>query len=168
MLEIERKFLVNHLPDLEGVDNSDLLQGYLSISPEVRIRRDGNTFYLTKKSDDLLAREENEVEIQSDAFNILSSVVVGNLISKRRYRVPISSSLIAELDVYHEQLSGLVTVEVEFSSEEESASFIKPEWFGEEITFDKRFKNKALSQLDSISSLIDKKLETKALVKKDV
>ncbi len=168
MLEIERKFLVNYLPDLDGVDNSDLLQGYISLSPEVRIRREDNFFYLTKKSDDLLAREENEVQIDSIAFRILESAVVGNLISKRRFRIPLDSSLVAELDIYHEQLEGLVTVEVEFSSEEESQSFAKPPWFGEEITLDKRFKNKALSQLDSISSLINQDYNLKTLVKKDV
>ena len=52
----------------------------------------------------------------------------------------------AELDVYHGELTGLVTVEVEFSSLEEAESFSPPAWFGEDITEDKRYKNKNLAR----------------------
>lgn len=168
MAEIERKFLVKELPDLEEMDYSDILQGYISISPEIRIRRDGEMFYITKKGDGLLVREEKEEEISATVFEILEPLVVGNLISKRRYRIPISTSLIAELDIYHSQLEGLTTVEVEFPTEEAASNFLKPSWFGEEITFDKRFKNKSLSQLDLITSLLSMESDVKSLVKKDV
>lgn len=168
MAEIERKFLVKELPDLQGSTSSNLLQGYISINPEIRIRRDGKTFFLTKKGDGLLVRDEQEVEITKETFDILSSVILGNIISKRRYRVPIGESLTAELDIYYENLAGLMTVEVEFPTEEEASSFSKPTWFGEEITLDKRFKNKSLSQLDSIDELIEIDSDDKTLVKKNV
>lgn len=168
MAEIERKFLVKELPDLQGSTSSNLLQGYISINPEIRIRRDGNSFFLTKKGDGLLVRDEQEVEITKETFDILSSVILGNIISKRRYRVPIGESLTAELDIYYENLAGLMTVEVEFPSEESAANFFKPEWFGEDITLDKRFKNKALSQLDSIDKIIESDSNNRTLVKKNV
>lgn len=168
MAEIERKFLVNCLPDLQGSTCSNLLQVYISINPEIRIRRDGENFFLTKKGDGLLIRDEQEVEITKEVFDILSSMILGNIIQKRRYRVPIGESLTAELDIYYENLIGLMTVEVEFPTEEAAASFSKPVWFGEDITLDKRFKNKALSQLDSIDKLIDINSDTRALVKKNV
>lgn len=168
MAEIERKYLVKSLPNIEDTLNSDILQGYISLDPEIRIRKDKDKYYLTKKSNDLLVREEIEEEITKNIFDILRFAVSGNLIRKRRYRIPLEQNLVAELDIYHDNLEGLLTVEVEFSSSEEALEFIKPEWFGEEITFDKRFKNKALSQIDSISSLIDNMKDVKSLVKKDV
>ena len=48
-MEIERKFLVKELPDLMGVKYSEIEQGYFSISPEKRVRRRDDRFYLTEK-----------------------------------------------------------------------------------------------------------------------
>ena len=44
-------------------------------------------------------------------------------------------------------------VEVEFPDEESAKAFNPPEWFGEEVTFDDRFKNNYLATIDSISQL---------------
>lgn len=164
MAEIERKFLVEYIPDLEGASSRNILQGYINLSPEVRIRKDGINFYLTKKSDDLLVREEMEEEISFKVFEMLKYAIVGNLISKRRYVLPLDEKLSAELDIYQGLLEGLFTVEVEFPSVDEAASFVCPDWFGEEITYDKRYKNKNLANINSLDDLKD----NKKLVKKDV
>ena len=50
-MEIERKYLVLHLPGpLESYPCRILEQGYLNTSPVVRIRRDNDRYELTYKS----------------------------------------------------------------------------------------------------------------------
>ena len=46
-----------------------------------------------------------------------------------------------QLDVFDEPFAPLMIVEVEFPSMDAASSFIPPEWFGEEVTHDRRFKN---------------------------
>ena len=47
-IEIERKFLPPALPDgLERYPHKEFLQGYLSTSPTVRVRREGEAYVLT-------------------------------------------------------------------------------------------------------------------------
>lgn len=49
MLEIERKFLVNEMPDLSQIASDEIVQGYLSFNPEIRIRIKGQNIILPKK-----------------------------------------------------------------------------------------------------------------------
>lgn len=80
--------------------------------------------------------------------------IQGKLIEKNRYDIPLYDGLIAELDIYHGDLEGLIIVETEFKTEEQADSFIVPDWFGEEITENKRYKNKNLARLENVQDLI--------------
>lgn len=154
-MEIERKFKVSSLPSgIEGYTNVHIRQRYLSFgdgeSPERRVRhacKDGkDVYYLTEKSEGLLARVENEREISSEEYASLCADALTDDVRKTRYYVPLDGDLTAELDVYEGDLSGLVTVEVEFESIEEARGFAPPEWFGDEVTEDKAYKNKSLAR----------------------
>ncbi len=146
--EIERKFLVKEMP--EGLDSfpaSEISQGYLAVTDdgtEIRIRRKGTKYYETAKSGRGLSRKEAEVEIGEKAFRSLWPLTGGKRIGKTRYEIPYGG-LVIELDVYSGSLDGLVVAEVEFASEEDSARFTLPDWFGREVTDDKRYANKSLS-----------------------
>ena len=49
-MEIERKFLIDHLPDDIGdYPSLEYEQGYLSTAPVVRVRREGDDYVLTYK-----------------------------------------------------------------------------------------------------------------------
>lgn len=85
-----------------------------------------------------------EIEIDEDQFNALWNATEGKRIEKTRYEIPHEDGVI-ELDVYHGGLDGLVTAEMEFDSEEKSDKFSPPEWFGEEVTGDKKYKNQQLA-----------------------
>lgn len=147
IMEIERKFLVSTLPDLNNVIFNELKQAYLSFEPEVRIRSlDDSLFYLAEKSTGDLSRSEIEPQINGVTFQILTSLVQGRIISKTRYYVSLNNNITAELDIYHGELEGLVTVETEFKSEKEANEFVVPNWYGREITYDKRYKNKNLAR----------------------
>ena len=58
---------------------------------------------------------------------------------------PLADGLKAEVDFYRGDLDGLCTVEVEFPSAAAAAAFAPPDWFGTDVTSDKRFKNQNLA-----------------------
>ncbi len=153
-MEIERKFLVKKLPNnLKNYKSKEISQGYISdINPTIRIRKQNDQHILTIKSVANVAKnkqhlinEEIEFEISKDKFENLSTKVDNNFIEKTRYFIELSDH-IAELDIYHNDLSPLVTVEVEFKNEASALDFKPPEWFGIDVTKDIRYKNFYLSQ----------------------
>jgi len=144
-MEIERKFLLGEIPDLTNTAYTEISQGYLSYEPEIRIRKDSDKFYITKKSEGNLAREEEELEISNELYNILKNLIDGKEIKKTRYYINVGK-YIAEINFYHEELEGFSMIEVEFPNEEEANSFLIPTWFGEEVTHLEEYKNKNLAR----------------------
>ena len=147
-MEIERKYLIDQIPfDLSEYPSRKIEQGYLCTEPVVRIRRDGEDYYLTYKSKGLMVREEYNLPLTAESYEHLKEKADGNVIRKRRYRIPFSSRLTIELDIFEPPFSGLVLAEVEFDSEEEANSFLPPDWFGEDVTWSSRYHNSTLSSL---------------------
>ena len=149
--EIERKWLVNDKVVPKDLFQSPFFridQGYLEVlyseNGEVRIRRKGDRYFLTLKKGEGVKREENEVEIPYETYNLLLSLPNLNKIEKICYEIPDGKHTI-ELDIYTGNLEGLATAEVEFENILESQSYIPPEWVGREITEDKYYKNKTLA-----------------------
>lgn len=143
-MEIERKFLVQSLPTLEGFENDEIIQAYISINPEIRVRKKGNKYYRTEKGEGTLMREENEWEITKEQYLDEIGKSEGRIIKKTRYYIPCGKHTI-ELDIYGGRHTGLVVCEIEFESESDASSFVAPEWFGKEITYDISFRNKILA-----------------------
>jgi adenylate cyclase len=144
-MEIERKFLVERLPDDLGGRARRIDQGYLALDEhtgaEVRLRRHGHELSLTVKSAGGLARVEEVLPLDESMFHSLWPLTEGRRVEKTRHELPGG----VEVDVYDGALAGLVVAEVEFGSEEESGAFEPPEWFGAEVTDDPRYKNRALA-----------------------
>jgi adenylate cyclase len=147
--EIERRFLVEHPPEhLDVYKADDIDQGYLALTDdgvEVRVRRYGGRAFLTIKSGGDRARLEEEIEIDERRLRSLWPLTEGRRIQKTRYLIPTADGLTIELDVYHNQLAGLVTAEVEFESADVAVAFSPPAWLGREVTHDARYKNKRLA-----------------------
>lgn len=139
-MEIERKFLIKELPDLTKFENKHITQGYLNTNPVVRIREDGDKYYLTYKGKGLLAREEANLPLTKEAFEHLIVKSDGKIIRKTRYLIPLDPYTI-ELDVFEGDHAPLIMAEVEFPSIEEANAFVAPEWFGEDVTQDSRYHN---------------------------
>lgn len=146
--EIERKFLIRQLPQdlLAGIDGEKIRQGYLLIEAEreLRIREKGNRHWMTSKSGHGLERQEDEQEISAALFDMLWPLTAGRQIEKTRFRVG-CSGLTLEIDIFSGQLAPLVLMEVEFSSVEESRTFIVPDYSASEVTDNKSFKNSSLA-----------------------
>lgn len=152
--EIERKFLVKteYLPDLNIYPRAYIVQGYLSLTPVVRIRVEQKlkspdysewveTAYQTTKGPGLVSRKEFEYEIPvADAREMLM-LSKTLLIHKTRHLIPYKYSNF-EVDCFDWPHRGWLA-EVELSSEADPVSF--PEWLGEEVTKDGRYSNTSLA-----------------------
>ena len=146
-MEIERKFVPVKLPDnLESYPHTRIEQGYLCTAPVVRVRRDGDSYYMTYKGGGMMAREEYNLPLDADSYAHLLQKADGNIITKRRYLTPFHAYTI-ELDVFEGLFEGIVVAEVEFPSIEEAESFAVPKWFGEDVTYDGRYHNSAMSRM---------------------
>jgi len=96
---------------------------------------------------------EVELPLTETAYQTLKAKTDGNMIYKTRYLIPCQDGLTIELDVFEGLLSGLVFVEVEFSDIKEAKEFVPPDWFGKELSEDKRFSNYHLSKLSGYAEL---------------
>ena len=149
MLEIEKKYLVDRVPDnLEQYTSFSIVQAYISKMPTIRIRQKDSEYWLTVKERGHISRQEFEMQISLEEFQNLSEKIDGHSVKKTRYMIPLDGGLVAELDIFEERLQGLTTVEVEFSSESECDQFIPPDWFGKDVSIDNYYKNSQLSTLD--------------------
>lgn len=147
-MEIERKFLVakENLPaPLERFSYHEIEQGYLCVNPVVRVRRQDDTFFLTYKGKGMMVREEYNLPLTEEGYDKLIGKIDGRIIQKKRYLIPLNEKYTAELDEFKGDYEGLWMAEVEFENEEEAGKFIAPDWFGTEVTYDKRYHNSYMS-----------------------
>ena len=147
-MEIEKKFIPTNLPeDLDSYKHYKIEQAYLNTAPVVRIRKQDDDYFLTYKGSGMMAREEYNLYLNKESYNHLLTKADGNIITKTRFLIPIHDGLTAELDIFEGKFAGMLLVEVEFESVEQANSFVPPEWFGDDVTNDKRYHNSYLSKL---------------------
>lgn len=146
-MEIERKFLINRLPeDLDSYPFRFLEQAYLCTEPVVRVRRSDDTYTLTYKSKGLMSREEYNLPLTKESYEHLKQKADDNVIRKKRFRIPLPNNLTIELDLFDAPFEGLILAEVEFTSEEQALAFLPPDWFGKEVTWSTEYHNSTLSR----------------------
>ena len=171
-MEIERKFTVKRLPEnLEKYEKKEIEQAYLSTGAYgtvLRVRKSNEDYILTYKSKQGLfgkeskaARvcEEVELPLTKDAYLHLKEKADGQVIAKTRYLIPIEYDRKIELDVFHGYLEGLVFAEIEFESEEAAEEYQMPEWFFEDVTFDRRYSNAYMTRFKSLTELLSSSAE---------
>lgn len=145
-MEIERKFLIDRLPeDLTRYTCHNIQQAYLCTDPVIRIRRQDDDYILTYKSKGFLAREEYNLPLNQESYRHLLEKADGIILSKKRWLIPLQDDLTAELDVFAAPYEGLYLAEVEFPSKEAAEAFTPPSWFGEEVTYSPLYHNSTLS-----------------------
>lgn len=164
-MEIERKYVIDgpeKLPENYGkYPACSIEQGYLCTAPVVRVRREGEEYYLTYKGKGLLAREEVNLPLTEEAYRHLIAKADGIVLRKKRIRIPlaegygrtqegmvqeeINTDLVIEVDIFEGEYEGLILAEVEFPAIEEAERFSPPEWFGRDVTFSGEYQNSRLS-----------------------
>lgn len=170
--EIELKFEVVDFPVLNSthfIEIYKILQYYIYKDSFSAIRKrsilnvkskEQKYIYTVKTKGDLTTDTsiyEIETEITKEQYDGIKDNL-HHLVEKYRINIPIDNGLIAELDIYYGTLDGLLTVEVEFPNESNMADFIKPNWFGNELS-KKQFSNAKLSKMsrDEFLTLLDEK-----------
>lgn len=146
-MEIERKFKVEKLPNLQNVKKAKIIQAYLNTDsePTLRIRKYNDEYLLTykysKKDNEINVCNEVELPITEECFNNLLTKIEGNIIEKTRYFINE-----IELDIFEGKYEGLILAEVEFESIEDANRYNKPNWLGEDVTKDKNYRNSYLAK----------------------
>lgn len=158
MKEIERKFILKKIAfSLFAIEKIySIEQYYTSINPEIRLRKitdyenKSTKYYLTQKDEENLAREEITKEVPESFYLNQKKNKIGNEIHKLRYVVKLEDGTIAKIDLFTNY--NLNIAEVEFNSEEEANNFRPPKWFGKEITYNLKYKNKYIT-LEGVDAL---------------
>lgn len=153
-MEIERKYTIKELPaNLDSYPCHLIEQAYLNTKPVVRIRKEDNDYYLTYKGSGMMAREEYNLPLNEESYYHLREKADGIVITKKRYVLPLAdfqpdnqNKLFIELDIFEGKLAPLIIAEIEFPTEEMANSFIPPEIFAEDVTFDPKYHNSNLSK----------------------
>ena len=147
-VEIERKFLVKADLWRKPAGGVRYRQGYVPTKngTTVRVRIAGDRGFLTLKDHAVgLTRHEFEYEIPvADAEALLDTMCTKPQVEKIRYRIPATEQgLVWEVDEFLGENAPLITAEIELPSE--STSFSKPDWVGDDVTEDHRYKNNNLA-----------------------
>ena len=151
--EIERKFLVNTFPRNNLVEEFSLIQGYISIDPEIRISKSitVSTDYkvsishsLSIKSNGDLFRDEIKIRISDHAFNKLSDFIKGKFIFKIGQANMIRDHHISSAIVYMNSKEILKYSEVEFDNISAAKNFKWPikTIKAKDITYNPEYKMK--------------------------
>lgn len=128
-MEIERKWLTQGWPQGQPDRVIEMEQGYISVSPTVRIRSHRETgkadrYVLCFKSKGGLVRQEIETDIDKALFDQLRDFIGKPLVKKvqRRYNLP--GGLVLEANqVDPGQPTGFFYAEVEFASEADALAW---------------------------------------------
>lgn len=143
--EIEKKFLVTNEEYKSSSKKALFRQGYLSVDYEriVRVRSyNGKGFITIKGKTKSCSRDEYEYSIPvEDAERMLDSLCVRPIIEKIRYFLTFEGYKWV-VDEFLGVNKGLVTAEIEL--EHENQKFLKPNWIGNEITYDIKYFNSNL------------------------
>ena len=112
----------------------------------------GDVFILTVKENlskgragEAIHNREEEFFLSVDSYERMKSKCEGRPVLKTRYKIPLEGGLTAELDIFHGVHEGLRLVEVEFPDTQVSEAFTPPDWSGEEVSADRRYRNSWLA-----------------------
>jgi len=170
-MEIERKFTLKSLPEnLQEYPFRHIEQAYLNTMPVVRVRKENSEYYMTYKGSGMMARQEFNLPLNEESYYHLREKADGNIISKKRYLIPLKNpgfkegfptppddyTLTTELDVFDAPFAPLTMAEVEFGSKEAAEAFVPPEWFDQDVTYCKEYHNSYMALLPDPSVMAQK------------
>lgn len=143
--EIERKFLLDKPIPWDLGEQKLIKQGYIFLSKNkhLRVRIIDHSAFLCLKFTKNKTRDEYEYEIPLlDGLEMMSkcTYVVEKI---RNVMHPIGNRYTIDIDTYP---NGLIVAEVEFKTIEDSESFSPLDWFGEEISGNKKYSNITLAK----------------------
>ncbi|MFA4930994.1 MAG: hypothetical protein WC570_03980 [Patescibacteria group bacterium] len=140
MIEYELTFLAKYIPEeLIKSEKKEILDIYLPSKEahcDLRIRKNGDKYEIIRKRPideaDSSIQQETNIALSADEFAELSAVP-GKRIHKWRFAYHYQDK-IADVDVFLDDLAGLVLIEFEFPSQTEKDKFIYPDFCLAEVT----------------------------------
>jgi CYTH domain-containing protein len=145
MIEIEHKFLLDHLNDvdLSKLHYVNIQQGYLCKEPVVRVRISEQGNFIGVKGPGTVSRLELEYPIPLEDAKLLIALSPGKIL-KKRYFLP-QGEHTWEIDVFEGDLAGLLLAEIELDSENEQ--FEKPDFIkrARDVTAEFGYTNASLA-----------------------
>jgi len=140
MIERELTYLAKHLPEgLADCEFKEILDIYVpkeSRHPTLRIRKNGDQYEITKKEPvnegDSSEMNEFTTPLTEEEFKALETVN-GKRVRKLRYYYD-HNGRTAEVDVFQDDLKGLIVVDFEFETSEEKTVFEMPDFCLADIT----------------------------------
>lgn len=131
-LELELTYLAKEIPvEIQNVQPTRIVDLYIPDTVEhahLRLRQKGEKYEITKKrpvkEGDSSEQIEQTIPLTKEEFEALATCSKKKVV-KDRYKVKISNRL-AEVDVFQENLTGLVLIDFEFTSSAEKAAFKIP------------------------------------------
>lgn len=143
MIELEKTYLAKFIPDnIKNCKSKEIIDIYIpkvSEHPQIRLRKNGDKFEITKKSPvkegDASCQQEQTISLTELEFNELAKLE-GKRICKVRYFYDYNGRT-AEIDIFKELLEGLVLVDFEFDNSEEKDNFQMPDFCLADVTQEK-------------------------------
>ncbi len=140
MIELERTYLVKVVPaNLTELAHKEVFDIYFPQSadhPVLRLRKNGDKYEMTKKQPvkdgDASKQLEQTISLTQAEFQALSQLP-GKKVRKLRYNYDYQGHA-GEIDVFQDELAGLVVADFEFTSEEDKDRFGLPDFCLADIT----------------------------------
>lgn len=140
MKEFERTYLCQQLPsDLFEAPYREIIDNHVvktARHPVLRLRKDGEKMYLTKKTPlkaDNSIFEEQTIVLSQEEYDVFNTLE-GKRLRKLRYLYPYKDHKTCEIDIFLDDLRGLCLIDFEFKNEEEKDKFIPPPFCFVEVT----------------------------------
>ena len=143
-VELERTFLLKYKPkgvnDCKSVEILDVYFPREEFHPVLRLRKKGDKLELTKKfpinGQDSSEQEEHTIKLSEKEFDAVSKLD-GKRVRKIRYYYGLPGGQLAEIDVFKDELEGLVLADFEFKTKEEKDNFLMPDFCLADVSQDK-------------------------------
>ncbi|MFA6536275.1 MAG: CYTH domain-containing protein [Candidatus Paceibacterota bacterium] len=139
MLELEKTYLIKYLPaDFAQAPTKEVIDIYYPISAKhavLRLRKSGSEYEMTKKTDtgaDKSQKLETTIPLDQAEYEAIAQAP-GKKVRKIRYYYPYEG-LTAEVDVFQDELAGLIEVDFEFETATELKKFAMPDFCLVEVT----------------------------------
>lgn len=131
-LELELTFLAKELPaDIKAMKPTRIVDVYIPDTPEhshLRLRQKGEKYEITKKMPVIEGNASEQIEqtipLTKEEFTALCACSKKR-VAKDRYKIEIEGKM-AEIDVFVDELKGLILIDFEFNTVDEKAAFETP------------------------------------------
>jgi len=135
MIELEKTYLAKEIPqDLKSCENKEIIDIYIpkeARHPTLRIRKNANKYEMTKKTPvnegDASEQKEQTIILTEQEFKTLQKLD-SKQVRKIRYFYKYNENRIAEIDVFKDELEGLIVVDFEFNTTENKNNFNMPDF----------------------------------------